>query len=180
MSMRPFQPRGEKAQWRIIYDLLDRLDVGDILGYDQITEALEVDHINQVRGAVLRAARVWGQDRHRALTPVHKVGYRIVAGAETEILIRRQHRRTRRSAGRTRDLARDTDRSLLTPADRAKWDRMEIELSRQADMVARIDTRTAKVEQAIEVDRAARRATEEKVARMEEALRRHGIEAEQT
>jgi hypothetical protein len=175
-TVRRFEPKGERAQWRIVYDLLCPLGVGDILTYDAITEALGVDNINQVRGAVHRAAKEWGKDHHRALSPVHKVGYRVVAGAETEILIRKQHRRTRRSMTKARDLTRDTDRSMLSPEERVRFDRMELRLSRHTDMIRRIDTRQDKMEEAIETDRAARQATEAKVARLEEAMRRHGID----
>lgn len=178
MATGPFQPRGDRAQWRVVHDLLERLDVGDIMTYEEITDALDVEHINQVRGAVHRAAKVWGEERHRALSPVNRVGYRVVSALEHELLARKQHRRSRRALGRGRALLRDADRSQLAPADRERFDRMELELSRQSDMISRIDTRQAKMERALEADRAARSATDEKVARMEEALRRHGIEPE--
>lgn len=174
--VKPFQPKGERAQWRIIHEMLERLDVGDTLTYEQIKDALDVDDINRVRGAVRQAAKVWGEERHRAIAPVYRVGYRVVGAAEHELLARSQHRRSRRALNRGRAFLRDADRSQLSPADRARFDRMEFDLSRQADMIKRIDTRQDNMQRALEEDRLARKATEEKLARMEEAMRRHGIE----
>lgn len=173
--MKPFEPKGDVAQWRVVYDMLVKLEIGDLLRYEDLLEALDMKARERVRGPVRKAAAVWGEEFHRALVPVYGIGYRVAEPTEHELIARKHHRKSRRALGRSRAAIRDVDRSLLTPAERARFDRMEVELSRHSDMIKRIDLKQEKIQKTIEADRAARQATDDKVARLEEALRRRGI-----
>lgn len=172
--MSRFSPKGDKAQWRLVYDRLVSLNIGEILTYDEICSLLGKDHIDQCRGAVARAHQELLRKKLRAIAPVTNVGYRIVNPTEHEGIARGHHRKSRRSMGRGVELVAFADRSGMTDAERTHFDRVETVLTRQADMIRRIDLRTAEDESVLIGQR--RKAPVEKVDRVVEALRRHGIE----
>lgn len=171
-----FKPKDTRAQWEKVYDLLAPLDIGDVLTYEAITEALDVDHINKVRNAVTKAANEWGKEKHRAIKVVNRVGYRVVSATEHETLARSHHKRSRRQMAKGLQVIRNTDRSLLSPQDRERFDRVEMQMARQASEIRRIDLRQREMDRVFAEEQTARRVSEEKIARMQEALRRHGID----
>lgn len=180
----PFVPEGEFAQWELIYRFLLRLnpDVGDVVSFEQIKEACGFD-LRRNRNAFYKAAKQWCEEYHRAFVPVHKVGYRVAHATEHEILARKQHRKSRRSLGKGLAHIRNTDLDQLSPADRDRFVRIEFEMSRQAEVIRRIDLRTDRMQRALEEgrqaqqeDRRTQQALNEKLDRMAAALRRAGIE----
>lgn len=174
--MAAFVAKGDIPQWQVVYEMLCRLDIGDHLRYDDLCAALGVSDRSRVRGPVRKAAKRWGEERHRALVPVIGQGYRVADPAEHELIARSHNRKSGRSLGRSRAAIRNVDRSKLTPAEQARFDRLDVTVSRTLDMVQRLNSRTDRIQQTVDDDRAARQATDEKVARLEEAMRRHGIE----
>jgi hypothetical protein len=167
----------DAPKWHIVLDLLEPLDVGDTLTYEEIAEALDttVDAFKRNRYPLTKAANEWGASRLRALCPVPNVGYRVVDAKEHETLARSQHRKSRRALGRGRTLLRNADRSRLDPADAARFDSMEQTLSRHEDMIRRIDGRQNRTEEMLRETRRASADTEAKVKALEETLHRHGI-----
>lgn len=71
----------------MIVEAMQPLDVGDILTYQQIADALEEpEWRNTFRTSFYKAANVWGEEHHRAFRAVPNVGYRVVEAAEHEAL----------------------------------------------------------------------------------------------
>lgn len=178
MSAAPFTPVGERPKWAYVYDALTGLDVGDTITYDQLAKALDVtrDEFLQRRPGWYKGMNRWCEDNHRALRPVPTVGYQVVDAPDHEHLAKNQHKRSKRALGRGRKLLENADRSRLDDDQKRRFDALEQNVSRQLDMIRRLDTRTTKVEQAVADAKRQNTVTEERIASLEEALRRHGIE----
>lgn len=175
MSGRRFEPVADRARWEVVYDLLAGLDIGDILTYEELTEALDVHRRDLVRSPLYKAAQKWGAERKRALVPVPNIGYRVASISEHELLVRGQHRRSKRALHRGRTYAENADRSLMTPQDRERFDGMERTIARQEDMIRRLDIKQQRTDKAIAESRQQQVATDERLKAVEDALKRHGI-----
>lgn len=162
----PFVPKAEVPQWRLVYDELCRLDVGDVLTYDRLSEVLGFDFTSN-RTPYYKAAQVWGQEHKRALRPVNGVGYRVVDAPEHEDIARRYHRKSRRALRRSARVIENADRSRLSAADRARFDAMELTLSRQQQQIGRLTARLEQVERAVVASDLSQR-----VERLEQAVLR--------
>lgn len=175
MTTNPFDPRGDRPQWQLVLDILERKDIDDLITYDELNEALDVEDFRKNRSPIYKAAAVWGEVHKRALAPVVNKGYRVVDAPEHELLARAQHRKSKRALKRGRTLLTNADRTRLTPEDRVRFDHMEETLGRHADMIRRLEGRQNRTEKALREARAATAETEAKVSAIEEALKRHGI-----
>src|SRR3954454_11226119 len=100
MGVSAFQPLGDKPEWRKIYDhLLAEADYGAVITYAQLSGVLERDFVAH-RGPLYRARRELGNLRLRWLSPVTKVGYRVIAANE-HIMVADDHKhRARRQMSR--------------------------------------------------------------------------------
>lgn len=183
----PFQPVGDRAQWELIYDFLCRIspEVGDVIEYKTFEEACGFD-IRKARQAFYKAANQWCEENHRAFAAVAGKGYRVAGAPEHETIARKHHRKSRRSLGKGLAVIRNTDHSQLTAKDRERFQRMELEMGRQADVIKRLDLRSTKMEKALahgavvqEQTIAEQAAMKDKLAALEDAMRRHGIEPTQ-
>lgn len=81
----PFVPVGAVARWRVVYDLLRPLKFGEVLTYEAIADALELDadtdrHVIQM--ASRRALRELLNIDHRGSKAVKNLGYRIAKPEE--------------------------------------------------------------------------------------------------
>jgi hypothetical protein len=179
-----FQPKGERAQWELIYNYLERRnpEIGDIIEYGELEEVCGFD-IRKNRQAFYRGSNPWCAEHHRAFACVAGVGYRVAHSTEHETLARKHHRKSRRALKKGLTVIRNTDYTELSPADQARFRKIETEISRQSDVIRRIDIRQDRMEKVLEEGRRAQEATRqqqqalnEKVERLEESLRRRGIE----
>ena len=89
----PFESIGEKARWRVVYEKLITMSVGDVLTYDRMADLLDLDprdDRHSMQMAVRRAAQQFLQDDSRALEAVRGIGYEIVA-PEDQLRLAKQH-----------------------------------------------------------------------------------------
>lgn len=171
-----FQPIGDRPRWEMIVEAMQPLDVGDILTYQQIADALEEpEWRNTFRTSFYKAANVWGEEHHRAFRAVPNVGYRVVEAAEHEALARLHHRKSRRQIHKARTVIGRADRTELTAEQAERFDAIEITLGRQADMIRRLDRRMDRHETALKSARSEQSSTESRVQFLEETLRRNGL-----
>lgn len=170
-----FTPKGDVAEWRMVADALDALDIGDVLTYDDLTTLLDRDFIAN-RKPIYAATEWLERERHRTVDNVANVGYRIVEATEHLDLGKRHHKKARRQMRRTISRLASADRNQLDAEQVAKIDAIENTVRQQADVIRRIDKRVSRVEaaQATTVQQVDQHA--ERLARLEEALKRHGIE----
>jgi hypothetical protein len=92
-------PIAEVARWRIIYDMLQPLAVGEVLTYETMAERLGLDPASDrqsIQMAARRALRELLEVDHRAADAVKNVGYRIAKPVEHIDLARQRNRRAGR------------------------------------------------------------------------------------
>lgn len=179
-----FQPVGDKAQWEVIYEFICRRrpTIGEVISYEEFEGACGFD-IRKCRQAFYKAANLWCEENHRVFVPVTGTGYRVGGGTEHETIARKHHRKSRRSLGKGLKVIRNTDLEQLSPKDRERFQRIELEMRRQSDVIKRLDLRQTKMEDALNAGKkvqeqtlAEQAETRRRVDQLAEALRRHGIE----
>lgn len=178
MHAMAFEPKGEISEWQLIFDRLAKLKVGDVITYDELTLILGREFL-QARGPFHKANKRLLETHKRGLLNVKNVGYRVVTAAEHELAARDQHRYANRRLRSSRRWLTNTDRSELAPEVAERFDRLEQSLDRQIDFTRKLDRRVANVEKVLKASRSESAenatATSERLAKLVEALERHGI-----
>jgi hypothetical protein len=174
-----FRPKGEVAEWRLLYDEFRKHDAGDVVSYERMSEVLGRD-FRLSRVPVQRAMRELETADHRTLVCERGTGYRIAAAAEHEHLARVHSRRSRRQLGKAAAKARSANRAELTAEQARRLDDMEMHFSEHAGMLSRLDNRDRQREAEL---RALRRDTsadiaaiDDRLSRVTELLERHGFD----
>ena len=156
-----FEPKGPQPLWELVYDRIRTLSVGDTITYAELSRILGGRGIEACRAPLYKAMQVLEREDKRTLDNVRDTGYRVVEAVEHERLARRHHRKSHRQLRKALGKVQSADRSKLTPEERRRFDRMEITLSRQADMIRRLDAKVERIDQAI---KDARRSTHGELA----------------
>jgi hypothetical protein len=174
-----FRPKGEQAEWRLLYDEFRKHSAGDVLSYGRLTEILGRDFLAN-RTPLHRAVKELEKTDHRTVVCERGAGYRIAAAAEHEHLVHVHSQRGRRQLRMAVAKARSADRTQLTPDQARRLDDLEVHLSEHAGMLARLDARDRQREAEL---KALRRDTtsdiaalDDKVTRLTALLQRHGID----
>lgn len=153
--MSPFTPTGDRARWRILYELVKTRDVGDIITYDEMGAALGVDPATDrtvIQLAFRRAAREFLVHNMRATDVIPNTGYRIVEATEHLGLAQRQQRRAGRAIAASRSVLDHVDWSRVTdPEARKALELAGVMIARQQDMMARMDIRQRRLEEVVDV-----------------------------
>lgn len=151
--MTPFQPVGDKARWRIIYDLLTSMKPGDVLTYADVGEHLDLhpdDDRHAIQMAVRRAAKEFEENDLHALEAVQNVGYRVVQTAEHMVLAKRQQRRSHRALASGHSKVANVDLSDVDPEVRKAFEVMAQAFAMQMDFNRRMDVRQKRLEDTLE------------------------------
>jgi hypothetical protein len=183
--MSPFQPIGDQARWHTVYALLIRTKTGDVLTYEAIGEALELDpklERHAIQMAVRRAAKEHEEADNRAIESVPNKGYRVVEAPEHLRLARGHHRRASKALARGQSKVVHVDLGALDPETRRAFEVVASAFAAQIEFNKRFDVRQKRLEQAFE-DIAARtdkteQRTEQEIADLKARLAR--LEGEQT
>ena len=150
--MAPFEPVGETARWRIIYDLLQPLATGSTLTYETIGEALGLGASGD-RHTIQMAARRAGAESERvdkrAIEAIKNVGYRIVEPEEHGRLAVYQQRRSSRALKSGRSKVVNVDLTGLEPEVRKAFEVMAQAFAMQLDFNRRMDVRQKRLETAV-------------------------------
>lgn len=178
--MSPFEPHGDRARWRIVYeDLLVNHDENDLVTYEQLGEALDLDpetDRHMIQMAVRRAAKELEEADKQALDAVPNVGYRIVYAVEHMGLARRQQRRSHRALASGKSKVVNVDLTGLEPEARKAFEVMAQAFALQMDFNRRIDVRQKNLEQATRAVTERQARTEAELAELRERLARLEIE----
>jgi hypothetical protein len=167
-----FETVGEKPRWELIYDSLAGLDVGDVVTYEQLAEAIGQDSFEPFRSSWYKAAARWGEDHHRAFRAVNGVGYRVVDAIEHADIAKAHHRRSKRQLRKGSAALRNADRSRLSDEEKTRFDQMQQTINRHSDLIRRLDARQARTEKAVELATKKHDVTDARIAALEEALNR--------
>lgn len=179
--MAPFQPIGAKARWRIVYELLRKIGTGDVLTYEEIGGALNLDadddrHLIQM--AVRRAAREYEEADNRALEAVPNTGYRVVEAPEHLRLAKGQQKRASKALARGHSKVVHVDLSGVEPATRQLFEATVRAFTMQMEFNKRFDVRQKRLEQALDDMTQRTDRTEQEIADLKARLAR--LEGDQT
>lgn len=150
--MSPFTPSGEQSRWRIVYDILLTCNIGDLVTYESLGRALDVDpggdrHLIQM--AVRRAAREYLEQEKRALEVVRNAGYQITKAEERPRLVRRQGVKLKRAMARGHDLAVHVDYSGLDMETRRLLENAAATFYAQMQVTKALLRRQARLDEAL-------------------------------
>lgn len=179
--MRPFEPIGDRARWRIIYELLQRAEVGQVITYEDLGAVLDLDPQSDrhtIQMAVRRAAREHEEADNRALDVIPNTGYVIVPAPEHLRLARDHHKRASKSLARGHSKVVHVDLSGLDPETRHAFEVVARAFALQMEFNKRFDVRQARLEQAVNDMSQRTERTEEEIAELKARLAR--LEGEQT
>lgn len=107
MRLMPFAPKGEVAQWRIVYRILQNSPVGETVSYERLAQELDIDASTD-RHRIQAAARKAGQELlskdDRAVEVVPEEGYRVVHAGRQIAMASSQIERATHSLDKGREL----------------------------------------------------------------------------
>lgn len=171
--MSPFEPIGDTARWKILYDLLGECSVGGVLTYEVMAEALDLDPVKDRRTmqvAMQRAAKQFEEFDKHAITAVTNVGYRIVESVEHLGLARSQQRKSSKALVRGRSKVVNVDLSAVDPEIRKAFQVMASAFAMQMEFNRRTDVRQQKLEEALHAVRVESTKTSDEVAELRARL----------
>lgn len=172
--MRPFEPVGDRARWRVVYELLRLVLVDMVITYDELAEALELDadkDRRKIQQAMSRAAReLLKVDKH-AVEVVPNEGYRVVKPNEHLGLAQRKGKRAERALARGHETVTNVDFNELEASTRHTFELVGRAMSWQIGMMKRLDSRQRDFEQSLSSVQATVSKTSADQAAHEERLR---------
>jgi hypothetical protein len=177
--MSPFDPVGERARWRVVYDLLAKADADETITYEDLGDALDLDPVSDrhaIQMAMRRAAKEHEVKDNRALDVVPNVGYRIVRVPEHLDLAQRHQRKAGKSLERGRSKVDHVDLSGADPDMRRAFEVVAQAFALQADFNRRLDIRQKRLEQQVASATSAQEHTAEEIAELRSRLEK--LEAE--
>jgi hypothetical protein len=136
-----FEPLGEVARWRVVYDLLVKTDTEDVLTYATIAEALGLDPDEdraKIAAACRRAIKEHLHEDRRAAVVVVNVGYRVVPAAQQLQIARGFQRKAGRALAAGHSQVTHFDPTGLDPNTRGAFELMARAFQRQADINDRL------------------------------------------
>ena len=173
-----FEVKGHKAQWEIVTDVLETKNIGDIATYEEILEALGPGFSRSALSSVVGTAIRKFRDRKRTFENVRLVGWRMVEATEHLRLARRQQVKSKRRLAEAVSISASTDLRRLDPEQRRAQQAQELHLRKLLDRVSRLEERQAKTETRVSVVEKAHASTQDRVDRLTDLLKRHGITEE--
>ena len=173
--MSPFEPAGETARWRVIYELLAECDVDEVVTYEQMGEALQLDPVgdrHSIQLAMRRASIELEKVNKRATEAVVNVGYRVVEPEEHLRLAKGQQRRSSKALARGHSKVVNVDLTGVDPEVRKAFQVVASAFAMQMEFNRRTDIRQKKLEDALETVREKSTRTDEEVAELRARLER--------
>ncbi|GAA3441049.1 hypothetical protein [Planomonospora venezuelensis] len=171
--MPTFAPIGDQARWRTVYEHLKAANIGDVVTYEQLGEALGLNPEKErhpIQMAVRRAAKEYQDVDKRALDSVPNQGYRIVEASEHLVLARRQQARSSRALERGHRVATNVDLNQVDDHTRRALEAVATAFSYQMEFNRRFDVRQRRLEQAVAAQSERVERTETEIAELKARL----------
>lgn len=175
--MSPFDPIGDRARWRVIYELLQAVPVDDVLPYERIAEKLDLnadDDRHTIQMATRRAGKELEQVEKHAIESIPNVGYRVVPPRENLRLARGHQSRAGKQLKRGHSKVVNVDFNEIEPEARKAFEVVAQAFAMQMEFNSRLDVRQKRIEKVVESvsERTERTAAEleelrERMARLE-------------
>ncbi len=164
--MAPFKPQGERARWRLIYDLLCRKDINDLVTYDDLADTIGMDagtERHAIQMATRRAAKEYLEVNRRAIEVQPNVGYRIVEPKEHLRLARSHNSKAGRALVRGHSTATNVDLTGMDMEMRRAFEAVAVVMSKQMEFNRRLEYRQHRLAAALESVSTRQELTEERV-----------------
>lgn len=150
----PFVPIGPVARWKVIYDLIRPLKVGEVLTYEAMGEALGLDsekdrHVVQM--AARRALKELLMIDHRGSKAITNVGYRVAKPAEHLGLAEERNKKAGRQLVTGRNISTKVDLNGVDIATRQALELLAAGFSRQMEINRRVMEKQEKHDEAIDL-----------------------------
>lgn len=170
-----FQPIGNRARWRIAYDLLRATKEDEILTYEALGNALNLHPSSDrptIATAVHQAAKRLEENDKRAIQCITNVGYRVVTAAEHLDLAGMYQAKSVSALERGHSKVVNVDMSGMASGMRRAFDAANRAFTAQLEAVHRLDVRQTRLEQAMEAVTVRQEDQENKYLSIEERLAR--------
>lgn len=143
------EAKADKAEWRILYDaLLTDVEPGDIIKYEQFSEALGRDFLAD-RNPVYRATLELGRTRKRWLKVVPRVGYRVIEAREHIGESAERKARATRQLSKAIQIGNATDVERLTRDELTMWDTQQRYNAFVFQVIGQHENRLSRIEEAL-------------------------------
>lgn len=172
--MSPFQPAGDRARWRILYDLLHSAHVGEVITYGDMAEALELDPATDrttIQLAMRRAAKELEVEDKHAIEVIANEGYRIVEPKQHLDLAQRQQRKAGKALQRGQSKVVNVDLNGMDPELRKAFEVVAGAFAAQIDFNRRLSVRQENLERAVQAVTQQSEQQQQRTAEELEALR---------
>lgn len=178
--MSPFEPAGDRARWRAIYEILQAAPVDTIVTYEELGKALDLDpdeDRHAIQMAVRRAAQEYERQDKHAVDAVPNEGYRVVKADAHLDLARHHQKKAGRSLKRGHSKAVNVDLSeVADPEVRKALELTAQAFSLQMDFNRRFAVRQEQLEKAVheiaDTQGADRQRSADEVAKLRERIER--------
>lgn len=170
-----WQPLGEHARWRILYDMLCAAEVEQVLTYAEMAAALGVDPATErakIQMAMRRAAEEHEKVDKRSLDVVPGRGYRVVPATENIGLARRHQKKAGNSLVRGHSKAANADLSQVDENTRSALETIARAFALQMDFNRRLAVNQQRLAKAVESVSSKQDRTAEEVAELRARLDR--------
>lgn len=171
-----FEARGAQPQWKVIYDRLSRMGIGDVITVKELEALLPGVAI---RPPLYQAIKKIEENLSRTFENVRGVGYRMAEPRQHERLALSKHKSARRMLAKAQRKIASADRALLTQDERQRLDALEHHFGRHAEMLKRLDDRQQRTEQRVAVAEKVQSQLEDRFDQLESLLKRHGIKGDE-
>ncbi len=144
-----FQPIGDQARWRTLYEMLRELDYNEQITYEQMATGLDLDpdkDRNIIQVAIQRAAKEFSLVNDKSIESIRGVGYRVVTPEEHVRLSQGQQRRSGRALTRAQRHVQHVDLSQMSSEGRSIVHAVSRALTWQAEAMRRLDIRQRDLE----------------------------------
>jgi hypothetical protein len=171
--MAPFTAVGETARWRVVYRLLCQTPTGELLTFEQMADALELDprrHRAVIISALRYAASYHEKSDRRAVESVRGVGYRVVLPDEHLKLAHHHGRKSGAQLKLAYGKTVNVDLSLVEPEVRKALETLSRGFLDQMEINRRLLARQDRMEESVLIVSERQTRTEEEYAQMQERL----------
>ena len=173
--MSPFNPIGERARWRTLYEIVRQTPTDSEVTYEALAAALALDpeaDRHTIQLAMRRASKESEVKDARALEAVPNVGYRVVKSAEHLRLAKNQQKKSHNALVRGQSKVEHVDLAGMEPEIRRAFEVVAQAFAMQAEFMRRTDIRQRKVEAAIAEVQGQSSRSEAEISALKERLAR--------
>lgn len=151
--MSAFQPRGSRALRVIIAEMASSSQLGDVLPFTQLADAIDVndndDGRARVRQAVSAARPLLLRDHGRALVAERGKGYRVALPGELAGIAQDHRRRADVQVGKALAVIEHADQSTMTPAELKRFQAVGVVIRNLHARMSNSEQRLADLEAAV-------------------------------